>query len=153
MENLDGELLFQLSQELKVPDETATAPLGARRFVSITGGSFEGPRLKGQVLSGGGYWVLVRPDGAAEVDARTTLRTDDGQLIYMHYRGLVHGPPAVMQALRQGDSSIDPSEYYHRTTPLFDTGSEQYEWLNRMVAVGIGKRTPTGVEYTVHAVS
>src|ERR1700730_9600262 len=51
---------------------------GARRYYSAIGGSFEGPRLRGEVLPDGGDWLLTRPDGVLQQDARITLKTDDG---------------------------------------------------------------------------
>ena len=104
------------------------------------------------LLPGGGDWLLVRPDGASELDVRATLRTDDGHLIYMYYRGILSRPPAVMERMRQGERDIDPSEYYFRTTPVFETGSEKYDWLNRINSVGVGRFTQSGVAYTVYAI-
>ena len=47
---------------------------------------------------------------------------------------------------------VDPSEYYFRTAPMFETAAEQYAWLNRVLAVGIGRRTSRQVSYTIYAV-
>ena len=80
-----------------------------------------------------------------------TLRTDDGHLIYMSYRGINTSSQEIVQRLRQGER-VDPSEYYFRTTPYFETGSEKCDWLNRIVSVDIGRRTATGVAYTVYAI-
>lgn len=99
----------------------------------------------------GADWLFIRSDGAREIDARITLRTDDGHLIYMYYQGIFQIAPETMQRILQGEA-VDPSEYYFRTTPVFETGSETYGWLNRIIAVGIGRRTPTGVGYTVYAI-
>ena len=152
MAELKSELLFEISADLETAQEIGATPHGTRRIISVTGGSFAGPKLKGEVLPGGGDWLVVRPDGAFELDVRATLRTDDGHLIYTYYRGMLHAPPEIMQRMRQGERDIDPSEYYFRTTPVFETGSEKYDWLNRIVSVGIGRRTATGVAYTVYAI-
>jgi hypothetical protein len=80
------------------------------------------------------------------------METDDGHLIYVHYRGIMHAPPAICQRLLQGERDIDPSLYYFRIAPTFETGSEKYAWLNKLVSVGIGRRTPTGVSYCIYAV-
>jgi hypothetical protein len=124
-------------------------PEGHRRIFVVKGGHFAGPRLKGEVLPGGGDWTLGRADGSSRLDVRITLRTDDGALIYAHYHGVLYGPPDVMRRLRQGEP-VDPGEYYFRTVPLFETAAAKYAWLNGVVAVGIGRRTPTGVSYTVY---
>jgi hypothetical protein len=154
MADLKSELLFEMSADLDATSrqELAHTPHGTRRIVSGPGGVFEGPKLKGVLLPGGGDWLLVRPDGASELDVRTTLQTDDGHLIYMSYRGILYRPPAVMERMRQGERDIDPSEYYCRTTPVFETGSEKYDWLNRIISVGVGRSTQTGVAYTVYAI-
>jgi hypothetical protein len=153
MADVKSEFLFSMTADLerdKVQELGAT-PHGNRRIFYVKGGSFEGPRLKGYVLPGGADWLLVRPDGAREVDVRITLRTDDGHLIYVTYRGIIHSSPDVTQRMARGEA-VDPSEYYFRTAPFFETGSEKYGWLNRLVAVGVGERTPTGVAYMVYAI-
>lgn len=152
MESLKAEFLFETNADLEAPLDIGPTPRGTRRVIYVKGGTFAGPRVKGDVLSGGGDWLLVRADGAYELDIRGTLRTDDGHLIYAHYRGIIYAPPAIMQRLRHGDRDLDPSEYYFRTTPVFETGSDKYAWLNVIVAVGIGRRTSTGVAYKMYAI-
>ena len=85
------------------------------------------------------------------MDVRITLRTDDGCLIYMSYRGVTSITPEVIQRITRGES-VDPTEYYFRTTPVFETGAEKYSWLNRIVAVGVGQRLPTAVSYMVYEI-
>jgi Protein of unknown function (DUF3237) len=63
-------------------------PQGTRRSALVTGGTFTGPTLQGTVLPGGGDWLLIRPDGACELDVRVTLQTDDGHRISMSYRSI-----------------------------------------------------------------
>ena len=87
----------------------------------LSGGDFEGPRLRGTVLPGGSAdWLLLRADGVLELDLRVTLRTDDGALISMKSFGMRHGPPDVMAAIGRGET-VDPATYYFRTTPRFET--------------------------------
>lgn len=151
MPALKVELLFDMTAELGEVQEVGATPHGTRRIIVVQGGTFEGPKLKGTILPGGGDWQLIRPDGTAEIDVRLTLRTDDGHLIYMTYTGIRTGPPEVLQRLARGEA-VDPSEYYFRTTPLFEAGAEKYDWLNRIVAIGEGRRAPTVVRYSVYAV-
>jgi hypothetical protein len=82
-------------------------PHGTRATAPITSGTFEGPRLRGTVLPGGGDWTLLRADGVLELDLRLTLRTDDGALIHMTSFGLRHGPQDVIAALGRGET-VDP---------------------------------------------
>jgi hypothetical protein len=114
----------------------------------ITDGHFEGPRLHGKVLAGGGDWTLLRGDGVLELDLRVTLETDDGALIHMTSQGLRHGPADVIAALARGES-VDPSSYYFRTLPRFETGHPKYDFLNRLLAVASGDRRPKGPIYTI----
>jgi len=120
------------------PQELGAVPHGTRSIIPVTGGNFEGPRLRGKVLSGGGDWLLLRDDGVLELDLRITLETDDHALIHMTFQGLRHGPPDVIAALSRGEV-IDPARYYFRTLPRFETSTEGYAYLNRIITVGVGE--------------
>ncbi len=63
---------------------------GTRRVIPITGGTFIGPKIKGEVLSGGEDWQLVRTDGDTELNARYLLKTDDGYVIQVINKALIH---------------------------------------------------------------
>jgi len=126
-------------------------PHGTRATAPIRSGHFEGPRLRGKVLPGGGDWTLLRGDGVLELDLRVTLETDDGALIHMASFGLRHGPPDVIAALARGET-VDPAAYYFRTTPRFETAHPKYAFLNRLVAVSTGDRRPEGPIYTIDEV-
>jgi len=125
--------------------------LGRRRIINITGGTFRGERLSGKVLPGGADWQVIRADGVAELDARYTLETDDRALIYVRNFGYRHGPAEIIQKLAAGEP-VDPSLYYMRTTPRFETGAERYQWLNRIVCVATGARRAAAVELEVFEV-
>ena len=125
--------------------ELGTGPLGRRRIIPITGGRFEGERLSGRVLPGGADWQVIRPDGVADLDARYTLETHDGALIYVRNKGYRHGPEDVIRRLAAGEA-VDPKLYYMRTTPWFETGDARYAWLNRIVCVGTGARLAAAVQ-------
>ena len=112
-------------------------PYGVRTFVPVAGGDFEGPRLRGRILPGGGDWLLLRSDGVLELDLRITLETDDHALIYMTFQGMRHGAPD------------DPARYYFRTVPGFETSAEAYTFLNRIVAVGVGETRPDGAVHRI----
>jgi Protein of unknown function (DUF3237) len=151
MAELQSELVFEMSLDPGEVQDVGTTPHGYRLIAPLQGGTFAGPKLKGDVLSGGADWLLTRPDGVRELDVRLTLRADDGHLISMSYRGINTITPEIVQRLTRGEP-VDPSEYYWRTTPRFETGSEKYGWLNRIVAVSVGQRTPTGVHHRVYAI-
>lgn len=111
-------------------------PQGTRVHVAVTGGTFEGPRLRGKVAESGGDWVTVRADGSIKLDVRITLLTDDGAQILVTYNGIG----------TRGDSGLAL-----RTAPLFETGDERYAWLNNVQAVGVGSSAQGSVTYDIYA--
>ena len=130
------------------PQKVGAVPHGIRIIVPVTGGDFDGPRLRGQILPEGGDWLLLRSDGVLELDLRITLETDDHALIYMTFQGLRHGPPDAIAALSRGET-VDPASYYFRTVPRFETSAEKYAFLNRVIAVGIGETRPHGAVHRI----
>src|SRR5262244_1293906 len=130
------------------PQKLGTMPHGVRTIVPVTGGEFEGPRLRGRVLPGGGDWLLLRSDAVLELDLRITLETDDRALIHMTFQGLRHGPPDAIAALGRGET-VDPASYYFRTVPRFETSAEKYAFLNRIVSVGVGEARPDGAVHRI----
>jgi hypothetical protein len=126
-------------------------PHGMRTTVLVAGGDFEGPRLRGKVLPGGGDWLLLRSDGVLELDLRITLETDDQALIDMRFQGLRHGPPDAIAALGRGEV-VDPASYYFRTLPRFETSAEKYAFLNRIITVGVGETRPDGAVHRIEEI-
>lgn len=126
-------------------------PAGNRRIGLVSGGTFKGERLRGTVLPGGADWLMDRSDGATTLDVRLALETEDKALIGMTYRGLRHGPAAVMARINRGEK-VDPSEYYFRTAIMFETAAANYAWLNRIFAIGTGDRLPEGPVYEIFEV-
>lgn len=96
---------------------------GERRIVPITGGTFDGPALRGHVVPGGADWQIVRPDGLIELEARYTLMTEAGGLIYVVNRGMRHGTPA-----------------YFRAAPVFETAVPELEWMMRSIFIADAER-------------
>lgn len=125
--------------------------LGQRRIVPIVGGRVSGARVNGRILSGGADWMTVSADGVALMDARYAFETDDGAIIEMIDQGFRHGPEAVMSRLVAGES-VPPDAYYMRSTIRLETGHPAYAFVNRMVFVGTGAKTATGVQIDIYAV-
>ena len=126
-------------------------PGAFRRVGVVPGGLFEGERLSGEVLEGGSDWQTVRSDGAYALNVRLVLKTNDDALIGMTYQGVRHGPPEVIARIEKGEV-VDPTSYYFRITPVFETAAPKYDWINRVVAVGIGHRRADGPIYSVFEV-
>ena len=101
--------------------------------------------LKGKVLPGGADYQILRPDGVTEALAHYTIQTDDGVPIYVVNKGYRHGPKEIIDKLIRGEE-VPEGSYYFKTTPVFETGSEKYDFLNKMIFVGEGIRRPSEVE-------
>ena len=113
-------------------------PRGTRVTFPITGGSFEGDRLRGKVLPGGADWTVKRSDGVVELDLRITLETDDGALIHMTFAGI-------------RDDGV-PGAPYFRTLPRFETAEPKYSFLNRLLAVGTGEIRADGPVHLIEEI-
>jgi hypothetical protein len=137
-------LAFEARVTVAPPLELGDVAHGRRRIVTITGGTFEGPGIKGKVLPGGADWQIIHADGLSELDTRYTLETDKGQLIYVQNAGIRHAAPDVMKRLLAGEA-VDPSLVYFRTVPRFETSSPDLQWLTRAIFVGTGERYPDTV--------
>ena len=131
--------------------DLGVTPHGIRQIIYIKGGTFEGPKIKGVVLPGGGDWFVRRADQMVELDVRCVLRTDDNHLIYCCLRGINEMTAEVAIRAISGES-IDSSKYYFRVTAVTETGSKKYAWLTRIVAVGVGNLMPAGIQYKIYMV-
>lgn len=136
--------LFQMTADVAPAQVTPEGPYGERRFMPVTGGSFSGERLRGEVLNGGSDCQLIRPDAVAELDVKVVFKTDDGAHILMKGLGMRHGPPEVLRKLFTGEE-VSPDAYYFRESVMFEAPSGPYEWLNKIIGVGVGVRNPQGV--------
>ncbi len=143
--------LFVMGLDVRKLQTVGAAPGAYRRVGVVFGGSFEGERLCGEVTDGGSDWQTVRSDGATTLDVRLILKTSDDALIGMMYRGIRHGPPAIIDRIERGEV-VDPATYYFRIAPLFETAAPKYDWINRIIAVGIGHRRADGPVYSVFEV-
>src|SRR5262249_8726052 len=142
------EMRLDLASALGLPGDAS--PRRPRLMEALRGGRCAGPQLKGTVYTDKGNALGLRPAGERTPDVWLTLNTDNGPRIALAYQGLAwiwprmsgwtgHGPPEEWAG-----SSF-------RIPPVCATQAAQYGWLNRLVAVGIGRWTPTGVASTVYA--
>ena len=125
---LESEFLMEL-----VLDVDAQIDAGHTSIAPVTGGTFSGPGIKGTVHPGGADWI-TQVSGHSSLDVRITLETDDGAFIYMSYTGVV----------RPGEDGL-----YWRVRPIFNTASEEYDWLNHIVCIGKNKQVPGKVAYDI----
>ncbi len=145
------EHIISYNATLTAPEMIGPTPEGIRANIYVTGGVFNGPKLRGKLLPVGGDWLTVRRDGMAHLDVRATLQTDDEALIYL----------TLVGSIDLGESGYDDfllgtgprSGAIIRTSPKFYTSAEQYVWLNRLHCIGIGQAFLERREvcYDVHA--
>ena len=126
--DLESEFLMEL-----LLDVDPQLDAGHTSIAPVTGGSFSGARLQGTVHNGGADWI-TQVSGHSSLDVRITLETEDGAVIYMTYKGVV----------ARGDTGL-----YWRVTPVFNTASEEYDWLNHKVFVGKSKQIEGKVAYDI----
>ena len=149
---LNTEFLFRMVLQAGAPQMSAAGAGKELRVIPVTGGTFEGPLLKGELIPGTtADWLRVEPDGTAHMDVRLVMRTDKGQHFYMHYSGVRSGPPEVLARLGRGET-VDPADYYFRIAIRFETSDPDLAWLNRVLGVGVGQRPPAGPTYDVYVV-
>ncbi|MBK6629695.1 MAG: DUF3237 domain-containing protein [Betaproteobacteria bacterium] len=147
-------LLYRAEIEVAPPQLLGKTPVGERRIYPILGGRFDGERISGRILPGGADWQVVRETTdhvEMRVEARFTMETHDGALIYVQNQGIRRATPEQV-ARMMGGEAVDPADYFFCMTPRFETGDARYDWLNGVIAVASGMRSPASVVYDVYAV-
>ena len=144
--------IYRLEATLGQPLDLGETTQGHRRIVPLSGGTFTGPELNGELIPGASAdWQIVLPDGTALADIRYTLRTDGGELLYGRSRGVRHGSAEVLARIARGED-VDASEYTFRTATEIETAAPELDWLNKGVFISVGGRQPGGVMYETYLV-
>ena len=139
------DFVCELKVKLKPAIVVGETPHGTRRIIPIIGGSFEGPKMKGEILEGGADWQIVRKDGVSELEAHYQIKTDDGVVIYIKNVGLRVATPEIAAKIAKGEV-VSPNDYYFRAIPKFDAPiGSKYEWMNNSIFICKGIRNPEGV--------
>ena len=133
--SINSRPLMTLRLATSASQDVGSTPQGTLTIFPVTGGSFEGERLRGRVLAGGGDWVTAHADGTLTLDLRVTLETDDGELIHMTFTGV-----------------RDDANHYYRTAPRFEAASPKYAFLNRLLAVGSAELRSEGPVHLIEEV-
>jgi hypothetical protein len=143
------EFVCELKVKLKPAIIVGETPHGTRRIIPIVGGTFEGPKMKGEILDGGADWQIVRKDGVSELEAHYQIKTDDGIVIYIKNVGLRVATPEIAAKIAKGEV-VSPNDYYFRAVPKFDAPiSSKYEWMNNAIFICRGIRNPDSVSILV----
>lgn len=147
------EFVFRIKMLLGLRQKFGPLPQGSTRgFVTAAGGTVEGPKLNGRVVpNSGGDWALYRDDHTVGFDARYMLEADDGTPIYMINRGFRHAPPETAKRM-EALEPVEPSEYYMRIAPSFETPVGKHDWLTRTIIVGSAERRTDHSVFDYYAV-
>lgn len=137
-QKLEYEFLYKINLSLDSSIDIGMIPIGKRVIYPIKSGTFEGPKLKGKVRAFGADWVLRLDSSTSKLDVRLILETDDGQVISNTYSGIVY-------------NNLNGTTYW-RIMPVFETSSKKYDWLNYILAIGVGNFSKEGVSYEVFAI-
>jgi hypothetical protein len=144
--------IYRLEVSLGEVLDVGDVAQGRRRIIILTGGTFTGPELNGTLIPGASAdWQVILPDGTALGDIRHTLRTDDGDLLYVRSQGVRHGSAEVLARLSRGEE-VDASEYVFRTSTQIETAAPDLDWLNKGVFISVAGRQRDGVIYEVYLV-
>jgi hypothetical protein len=150
VDSLPVEHLFDMHVDLE-PAQPIPTPVGARMTFIVKRGVIDGPKLRGEILPGGGDWLLLGSDGVGRADIRATIRTHDGALIHYESRGMIKIPTDGLARLGAGEV-LPFDETYVRTTPKFETADERYAWLSEIVALGYNILSPNHIDYRIYKV-
>jgi len=143
--------LLTFRNTLSAVQPIGDTPFGHRITYIIGEGRFEGQRLKGRILPGGGDWLIRGADGLARLDVRKTFETDDQALIHVSYTGLYKFSDEITARLASGED-CEFGDTLFLTQVQFETGDPRYAWLNETLAIGEGRETQTGVEYQISSI-
>lgn len=121
------EFVMQLNVTLDQPYSVGDIPNGKRTVIPITGGTFEGPNLKGTIINGGADYQLASKEGnRTQLEAIYSIKTDDGVYIHVRNRGIIY---------MGKDEKGNPS-FYFRAAPQFEAPTDsKYAWLNNAIYV------------------
>jgi hypothetical protein len=144
------DLVYRLEATVGDPQDVGQISAGHLRIVPLTGGTFNGPELRGTLLPGASAdWQTVLPDGTALGDVRYTLETERGDLLYVQSQSVRHGSKEVLERLGRGED-VDARDYTFRGTVKIEAASANLDWLSRGIFVSVGGRQSGSVIYEVY---
>lgn len=143
------DLTFFASADIRVDPALEFGQVGAgvRRMVPITGGLIQGVDWQGVILPGGMDYQLIIEGRRAQLEARYTIETDAGDLVYVRNRGVRSGTPEALGRLLRGERVL-PGEVYSCGSPTFETSSPSLGWIADRIFISQGRRLPDRLELT-----
>ena len=121
------EYVRQLNVTLGEAYTVGETPSGKRHVIPITGGTFEGPLLRGTIINGGADYQLISADGKrTTLEAIYSIKTDDGENIHVRNQGIIYS----------GKDASGKDSFYFKAAPKFEAPQEsKYNWLNNAIYV------------------
>jgi hypothetical protein len=145
--SIETEYVMTFEEALEPPQ-----PVGQRLIVNVPAGSVHGPKVNGSFVPPAGDWLIPMADGSIRLDVRGTIKTDDGEFIFVEFSGVIVPTKEIMDRFGKGEV-IGSKEEYFIIAPKFSTASKKYEWLNHVQAVGkMVSLQNTKVKYDVFVV-
>ena len=119
------EFVMKLKVSLGQAYSVGETPKGRRTVIPITGGTFEGPLLKGTIIDGGADWQLAKGN-RTELEAIYSIKTDDGVYIHIRNRGIIYS----------GQDANGQQSFYFKAAPTFEAPEDsKYAWLNNALFI------------------
>ena len=121
------EFVMQLNVTLGEAYMVGETPAGKRNVIPITGGTFEGPLLRGTIINGGADYQLISADGKrTTLEAIYSIKTDDGVNIHVRNQGIIYS----------GKDASGKDSFYFKAAPKFEAPQDsKYNWLNNAIYV------------------
>ena len=139
LSNLPVDFLFRLEAYIDQPISISPGPQADRVIVAPTGGVVEGPAFNGEIVSGpSSEWATLRADGTMKADVRLVLRSHEQQYVLMTYNGIAKPEAGSLTVI---------------IAPLFETAVPEFNWLNNLQTIGVGKPTREGIAYDIYQIN
>jgi hypothetical protein len=142
MNGLSLQHAFTIHGNVAAPISFGETYLGNSEFLPITGGYFDGPKLRGEVVPGGGDWKVLRPDGDTHIYAKYALKTNDSVYINILNEGVGRTVPLKDKEQEEEEEKENGQVYDGdglptiRTTPVFEVDvHSKHAWLNDWIFV------------------
>lgn len=120
------EFALQLRVTLDAAYTVGKTQHGRRTVIPITGGTFEGPLLKGTIINGGADYQMANAEGRTQIEAIYSIKTDDGVYIHVRNRGIIC----------TGKDAEGRPTFYFKAAPQFEAPiNSRYAWLNNAIFV------------------
>lgn len=150
-ERVELEALCDIAIDLE-PAQAIATPFGTRLTYIVRRGTVDGEHLRGEILPGGGDWLVFGSDGIGRLDVRATLRTHEGALVHVTTTGVAVLSDRAKARLAGGERIL-AEEMHTRSQLRFEADpAGPYAWLNATTTVAINELAPDHVAYRVFRV-